>query len=140
MIQDLIKYFMPKYTFYLNSIEFNRIEDQAPVKDLVFTCTDTISADLKEDSKVEVILTRHVACEPKGLFDITVSFGAVLTLNPERIEDYQWKDINLAEEFTENGDFVISNLLNRITLLIGQITSAAGQSPLILPSSIGAKK
>ena len=39
----------------------------------------------------------------------------------------------MAEEFRDNGKFVTDNLMSRISLMIAQITSSYGQSPLILP-------
>ena len=42
----------------------------------------------------------------------------------------------MAEEFRENGDFVINELMSRITLMIAQITASFGQVPLILPPLI----
>ena len=57
----------------------------------------------------------------------------------ERKSEYEWSEINLAEEFGENGDFVITQLMSRISLLIGQITSSFGQPPLILPAVIAKK-
>lgn len=55
-----------------------------------------------------------------------------MKLDPERREEYRWNEINLAEEFRNNGDFVLDHLMSRIVLLVGQITSSYGQQPLIL--------
>ena len=43
---------------------------------------------------------------------------------------------NLAKEFEKHGDFVLGNLMNRISLLISEITSSFGQSPIVLPPTI----
>ena len=48
--------------------------------------------------------------------------------------------MNLAEEFRKNGQFVLGNLMNRISLLIAEITSSFGQAPIILPPSIAPRK
>ena len=53
--------------------------------------------------------------------------------------EYDWFDVNLAEEFRENGDFITIHLMNRITLLIGEITSSFGQQPFILPPNLAKK-
>ena len=45
-------------------------------------------------------------------------------------------NINLADEFRKNGDFVTIQLMSRITLLIAEITSSFGQQPLILPTAL----
>ena len=41
-----------------------------------------------------------------------------------------------AKEFEKHGDFVLENLMNRISLLISEITSSFGQSPIVLPPTI----
>ena len=60
-------------------------------------------------------------------------------IKKERKEEYDWDKINLAEEFRENGEFVLGNLMSRISLLIAEITSSFGQIPLILPPAIASK-
>ena len=74
--------------------------------------------------------------DPEEIFELSVSFSAILKLNGEKKDDYDWTKINLAEEFRENGQFVLGNLVNRISLLIAEITSSFGQTPIILPSGI----
>ena len=66
------------------------------------------------------------------IFNLSVSFGAHLKFN-EKKSEYEWTNINLAEEFRDNGDFVTAQLMSRISLLIGQITSSFGQYPIITP-------
>ncbi len=83
-----------------------------------------------------MLVTRTLAFEPAELFSLKVSFGAILTFNPENKGDYDWQAINMARELRNNGDFVIKNLIGRISLQIAQITSSYGQPPLILPPEI----
>ena len=99
---------------------------------------DNISVDVKEEA-VKIIVTRTLKFEPEELFTLTVSFGAILKFNPQKKSAYNWNEINMAEEFRNNGDFVIGNLMQRITLQIAQITSSFGQSPIILPPNIPKK-
>lgn len=70
------------------------------------------------------------------MFCLSVAFGADLKFDPQKVNDYNWHEINLAEEFRDNGKFVTDNLMSRITLLIAQITSSFGQPPIVLPSSV----
>ena len=74
--------------------------------------------------------------DPDELFELSISFGAILKFDPEKKDEYDWHKVNMAEEFRENGEFVLSNLMNRIALLVAQITSSYGQMPLVLPPSI----
>ena len=73
---------------------------------------------------------------PEKMFRLSVAFGADLRFDPQKINEYNWREIDLADEFRENGDFVTGNLMSRITLLIAQITSSFGQPPLVLVPSV----
>ena len=70
------------------------------------------------------------------MFNLTVTFGAILKFDPAKKDEYKWHEINMAEEFRKNGEFVTNNLVARISLLIAQITSSYGQTPLILQPSV----
>lgn len=70
------------------------------------------------------------------MFELSVSFGAVLDFDEKRKSEYDWRNINMADEIKENGEFVLSNLFSRISLLIGQITGSFGQQPLILAPTL----
>lgn len=59
-----------------------------------------------------------------------------LDLMKKKKYEHNWRNINLAKEFEKHGDFVLGNLMNRISLLISEITSSFGQSPIVLPPTI----
>ncbi|MBR5578808.1 MAG: hypothetical protein IKW28_07430 [Lachnospiraceae bacterium] len=138
MITNLADYFLPEQEFYLQSIVYDRIENTIDSKHHTLNCLDNISVDTNDET-VKITVTRTLKFEPKELFSLTVSFGAILKFNPQNKSEYKWREINLAEEFRYNGDFVIGNLMQRITLQIAQITSSFGQTPIILPPNISKK-
>ena len=84
-------------------------------------------------------VTRSLSFEQNELFELTVSFGAILKFEPTRKNEYNWHEINMAEEFRKNGEFVTNNLMARISLLIAQITSSFGQPPFILPPHVASE-
>ena len=133
MITNLADYFRPEQEIYLDSITYNRIEKaNTPITgEISLVCQDNIQASLN-DSGVKIIITRSLNFTPSVLFCLAVTFGMNLKFN-EKKDDINWADINLAEEFQEHGAFATVQLLSRISLLIGQITSSFGQ-PLILPA------
>ena len=138
MITNLADYFLPEQEFYLENIAYDRIENTFENEKHTLKCVDNISVDVSDES-LKLIVTRTLNFEPEELFSLTVSFGAILWFNPQNKSEYKWHEINMAEEFRYNGDFVIGNLMQRITLQIAQITSSFGQSPIILPPSISKK-
>lgn len=133
MINNLEEFFQPKQGIFLDTISYKRIENDDVVKgvELSLLCQDNIRV-LLEDDGVEITLTRSVKFEPPELFELVVSYRSLLSFN-EKKDEIDWSSINLAEEFRENGAFVTTQLMSRIALLIGEITSSYGQEPLILP-------
>ena len=136
MIRNLSEYFKPELEIFLDTVSYKRIENlnNKCEQELSLLCQDNLKVMTNEDG-VRIIVTRTLMFEPEELFALNVSFGADLKFN-ERKAEHEWTEINLAEEFGENGDFVTAQLMSRISLLIGQITASFGQQPLILPSVI----
>ena len=139
MIRNLSEYFKPELEIFLDTVSYKRIENlnNKCEQELSLLCQDNLKVMTNEDG-VKIIVTRTLMFEPEELFALNVSFGADLKFN-ERKAEHEWTEINLAEEFGENGDFVTAQLMSRISLLIGQITASFGQQPLILPSVIAKK-
>lgn len=136
MIENLSEYFLPEQEFYLHKLVYNRIENSTLKMEYSLQCTDNINVEYNDKTGIRIIVTRSLSFEPEEIFRLSVAFGANLKFNPEKEKEYNWSEINLAEEFKNNGDFVTANLMSRITLLIAQITSSFGQQPLILPPSV----
>ncbi len=137
-MQNLGQYFMNEHQIYLKGINFERFDVilQPPNGEITLNCTDNIVATVKDDEGVEIILTRKLTFVPEQLFGLEISFGADLKFVKEKAKEINWREINLADEFRDNGDFILSNLLSRISLLVAQITSSFGQTPLIIPPSM----
>lgn len=134
MIVNLEKYFLPEHTFYLNEVNYKIIEGDISGNEL--NCTDNLNVTVNENDEVRILFTRALKFNPESVFELSVSFGALLKFNDTNKHEIDWHNINLAEEFKENGMFVLQNLISRSSLLIAEITSSFGQSPIILPPMI----
>ena len=132
MIKNLAEYFLPEQEFYLHKIVYDRLDSVTSEKMVPLNCADNVNVEVSSNSGVKIIVTRSLYFEPEEIFRLSVAFGANLKFEPQKANEYNWHELNLAEEFRDNGDFVIANLMSRITLLIAQITSSFGQQPLIL--------
>ena len=139
MIKNLQDYFRPKQEIFLDTVSYKRIENlnEGLGKEFALLCQDNVKVSVNEEG-VRIIITRSLAFDPEKIFALSVSFGMDLKFN-ERKDEHDWQNVNLAEEFRENGDFVTAQLMSRISLLIGQITSSFGQQPLILPTGLAKK-
>lgn len=136
MIKNLFEYFLPEHEFYLHKIVYDKLDNITSEKESSLNCADNISVEIKNNSDVKIIVTRSLYFEPEEIFRLSVAFGANLKFEPQKVSEYNWSEINLAEEFRENGDFVTDNLMSRISLLIAQITSSFGQQPLLLVPTV----
>lgn len=136
MIDNLQDYFGSELQIFLDSISYNRIENDTNSSrgKISLICRDDINV-LLNDNGVRIIIKRTLTLDPKTFFALGVSFGADLRFN-SRKNEHDWSEINLAEEFRKNGGFVTDQLMSRISLLIGQITAASGQQPILLPPTV----
>lgn len=133
MIKNLSEYFLPEYEFYLHEIVYDRLDSVTSEETVPLNCADKINVEINSNGGVKIIVTRSLYFEPEEGFRLSVAFGADLKFELQKVSEYNWNEINLAEEFRDNGDFVTDNLMSRISLLIAQITSSFGQQPLLLP-------
>jgi len=137
MIKNLHEYFRPEQEIFLDTVNYKRIENSVVRQEFALLCQDNVKV-LAGEEGVRVVVTRSLVFDPEEIFALSVSFGVDLKFN-ERKAEHDWENIDLAEEFRENGDFVTVQLMSRISLLIGQITSSFGQQPLILPTVLAKK-
>lgn len=139
MIKNLSDYFKPELEIFLDSLSYKRIESENKNTEKEFTllCKDNIKTEVKEEG-IRIIVTRILEFDPEEFFTLSVVFGADLKFN-ERKTEVKWDELNIAEEFRENGDFVTAQLMSRMSLLIGQITSSFGQQPIIPPLALAKK-
>ena len=135
MIGNLPEYFESEQRYYLDSISYNRIDKEEQVQNYSLNCVDNIEVSVNE-ATVKLTVKRSLKFEPEELFDLSVSYGAILKLKKDKIDEYNWSKINLAAEVQENGQFVLGNLMSRISLLIAEITSAYGQTPIVLAPAV----
>ncbi|OKZ95467.1 MAG: hypothetical protein BHV90_22750 [Clostridiales bacterium 42_27] len=135
MINNFSGYFENKHDIFLEDISYSRLETNITT-DCSLNCTDNINAQLIENQGIKLVVTRALEFEPESIFSMKVAFGAKLYFKEDKMKAFDWSQLNLAEEFRENGDFVINELMSRITLMIAQITASFGQVPLILPPLI----
>ena len=143
MIENLSSYFLPEQQFYLHSVSFEHIErspsDTAGIQSITLSCNDSLTVNLDtENDTVKLIITRSVSFSPDLFFHASVAYGAILKLS-EKKSEIDWSAVDLSKELLQNGQFVTNNLLARITLLLGEITSSSGQTPFILPPQIVTK-
>ncbi len=143
-MENFSSYFLPERKIFLENISYEALrQNGAREKGKKLDSKDSIVAQLKLAGEgenkvpvgVRIIFNRRLTFEPEELFELSVSFGAELIFDPEKRDLVDWKSVNIAREFQIGFPVLFASLNARCTLLIAEITSAAGASPLIpLPS------
>lgn len=136
MIKNLKDYFFPEYESYLLSMSYEKLEQNTGEEETVLNCTDRIQVDITNDEEVQIVVTRSLQFHPEEIFELKVAYGTTLKFIPEKKDEHNWYNIDLAKEFRNNGEFVTGELMSWISLQIAQITAKIGKSPLILPPMI----
>lgn len=132
-MNNLSDYFENEQEFYLDSITYSRIEHNTNKTEVKLICNDTIQANRSGDENVIVTVKRDIRFDPEILFKLSISYGVILHLIPEKKGEISWDELDLSVEFRDNGSFATANVFNKISLLIGEITGSFGQSPMIIP-------
>lgn len=131
-MENFASYFLPERRIFLENISYEALrENGARAKGKKLDCKDSIVAQLRYPVGVRIIFNRRLAFEPEELFELSVSFGAELKFDPEKRDLVDWKTVNVAGEFQTGFPTLFAALNARCTLLIAEITAAAGASPVI---------
>lgn len=127
---NFIETFDENYSYFLKEIQYRVITVGNIQGKIDIMIGDSLTFNMLDDSHLEIIVERNVKFEPNVVYELSVSFGAVLKLK-ENIRlsiDSNWKNdfINSPE-----GNTIIQSLLSRVSLQIAQITSSCGPNPIV---------
>lgn len=126
---DFNKYFMPERHILLENVSY---ETGRPAPgQLKLGAKDTIIAQLALPAGVKVTFNRTLKFEPDGPFTLSVSFAVMLVFNPKTRDEIDWKTIDIADQFKKSCPNLVSQMMAKSTLLVGEITAANGGAPII---------
>ena len=133
---EFYKYFLPSNKINLENISYETLESNLPQngEQVKLNCKDTIVAKIMKNG-VKINLNRKVDFEPERLFVISVTFSVFLPFRAGAENEMDWSTVDVAGEFRRAGGPVITALMSKASLMIGQITAASGQNPLITNAS-----
>ena len=131
---DINRYILPTQQTFLESANYQIMQLVAPgSRNNVLTFMDVLSANIINTRQIKVVFGRKLSFQPQGLFELSVSFGAILTFKEGGFEAEDWPSFDLSKEIINNSPNIVNNLAARTSLLISQITSSFGQNPIITP-------
>ena len=132
---NFVELFNSNYSYFLKEIGYQvitvgNIQDKVDI-----VVKDNTTFEMLDKTHLQVIVERNVRFEPNIVYELKVSFGAILELkNISEIE----RDIDWNQEFKKSNEglAVIQGLLTRISLQISQITSSYGLNPIVTPPNL----
>ena len=131
-MENFSSYFLPERRIFLENISYEALGAKAVrEKGKRLDCKDSVVAQLRYQFGVKIVFNRRLTFQPEELFELSVSFAAELKFDPEKRDLVDWKSVNVAHEFQTGFPILFASLNARCTLLIAEITSAAGASPVI---------
>lgn len=133
---DFGRYFLHEHQIFLDNVNYEMIKLEKAASDVKLGCKDTIVAQLIDRVGIKVTFNRTLSFDPEGMFFLSVTFGVMMRFNPVYYSEIDWKSVDIAGEFKENCKGLLTNLMSRTSLLIAEITSASGQSPIVTPGGI----
>lgn len=130
---DLSKSFKREQGLFLEEVRYNisPVDNDKGKSGKVFI-DDTVSAAKINEKQIKLNFTRSLKVGEDAM-SLKVKFGAILTIS-ENDTTTDWDSIDLAEEFKNT--MVLSNMIGRVSLIISQLTSSYGVSPIITPPSL----
>jgi len=140
MIKNLNEYFSNDYEFYLDNIEYVHKKKTHVTSEYVLHCLDRLETKEISDEQLEVKVTRSLAFDPDDLYNLNVTFVAILSYNMDRKKELKELSSDLSKDLISDGQFFLSNIMSRISLLISDITASYGQPPIISPPVIASIK
>jgi len=130
-MENFNEYFMRERKVFLENISYETVKTEKLSESRRLGCRDTVVSQLIMPTGVKFIFNRRLNFDPEALFTLSVSFGVFLRFDPARRDEIDWKSVNLVAEFTRHCPAVLADMTARTTLLVAQITSAAGATPII---------
>ena len=133
---DINQYIEPRQQTFLSNVEYRLLELVASGSKNVINVADNLEARFLDPKHIKLTLTRKLTFNPAGLFELSVSFGTILTLREDSYYLVDWKTYDVAEEIVRNSKNLINPLAARISLRIAEITSSYGQNPIVTPPTV----
>lgn len=127
---DFNRYFLAERRIVLENVSYETHAVQ-PSGTLKLGAKDTIVAQLVGQAGVKVTYNRLMQFDPEGPFTISVSFAVMLVFNPGTRDELDWKTVDVATEFRKACPAIVAAMMSRASLMVAQLTSAAGGIPII---------
>lgn len=129
---DFNRYFLAERRIALENISYEVTKPAQSDSGYKLTGRDTVVAQVVGTNGVKVTYNRTLKFDPDGPFTLSISYAVMLVFNPGTRDEVDWTKVDVAAQFRKHCAPICANISSRISLLVGEITSASGQPPMIL--------
>ena len=126
---SLKEYLLEKKYIYLKGINYIN-SSESPGTQPELNCSDSISVR-KEHMSIFVEIKRSVSFIPTCYFTADLSYEVELQIDPEKSSDFEMQGIDFETEIRENINEYVPDEMDRLSLLLAQITDSFEGRPLI---------
>lgn len=136
MVKNINDYFENDFEFYLDKIDYSHKQKTSDTNEYSLNCFDRLETEEITENKLKVSITRSLVFDPDDLYTLSITFVVILKFNMNKKDELKRLSTDISKDLINNGQFFMSNIMARISLLISDITASYGQPPVITPPSM----
>ncbi|MBQ4067188.1 MAG: hypothetical protein IJD22_06045 [Clostridia bacterium] len=133
-MENFERYFLHDKKVFLENISYETVKAEGRPTRVELVSKDTIVAQLMKNG-VKICFNRAMSFDPEAVFSLSVTYSMVLLFDPSTKDEIDWRSTDIAGEFRRSCPHLLSLLMARTALMIGQITSSSGQPPIMTPAA-----
>lgn len=127
-MKKLSDYLEEKRGIRLKEVNFTAVEMSDQDSDFIVNDYYIVS---KNEKEIIVTVTREVGFEPENGFKISASYDIIYKLIEDLIDEFNESNIDIEKEIAEDKETYIWDEMNRISLIISQLTSSFDNIPFV---------
>ncbi len=118
-----------KKYIYLNSVKYINHDDEVKTTPEM-NCIDDYVCQYK-DKAIEITVTRYVSFSPTCIFSAEISYTVIHKIDESKFDSFNIAEYDLPKIIEEDITYFIPDEMDRVSLILSQITDAFEGRPLI---------
>lgn len=118
-----------KKYIYLNSVKYTNHDEEVQTRPEM-NCVDDYVCQYK-DYAIEITVTRYVNFSPTCFFSAEISYTIIHKIDESKFESFNIAEYDLPKIIEEDITYFIPDEMDRVSLILSQITDAFEGRPLI---------
>lgn len=133
MLKNINDYFENDYEFYLDKVDYTHKQKTSDTTEYSLNCYDKLETKELSENRLQVSVTRSLVFDPDDLYTLSVTYVVVLKFKSGKKDELKSLSNDLSKDLINYGQFFLSNIMARMSMLISEITASYGQPPVVTP-------